>query len=563
MTCVKDIEPQRSIIRLESVLLLYSGKLLSVDERLQRGCPMNMTEIAVYAVGAAVFGYISFLSVLIILPKRLKSENQRQLRRVLGEAEKQAKLIMHDSIERAAAQLQDAREDLEADLQDRATDLKAAEEELDQEEAAVAREQSRVDKRGNEIASITGKVEIVRSEAQAVEGQISEQRQQLVQELGRISQIDPIKYAHGRAADLIAERQIEAQRLLKMLEEEINSSAKKTATRVLLRAQARYAPNFAWPKAINHVELKSEATIERLSMDSTTVFSDLQAVADQVQIEIVRTQNPETPAIIKLAGGFGVHREAARLALEELMLQPGLWGKAQLVFEKHRNEIEAQALKLGQRAMKELKLNNVHPQLMRMVGHLNWRTSYRQNQYLHTLEVAKLAGLLAHELGENVDLAKRSGLFHDIGKTIDYRIEGSHAVISGDYADRFGEPRVVCDTAMSHHNDLQLETTLSYILKTADTLSGARPGARVNLEEGYNIRLSAIDEVVRSFRGIQKIEIMNGGREVHVQVSPEKVGENELPDLSSQIARQIEANVAFPGQIKVMVTRRFEAVAVA
>jgi ribonuclease Y len=152
---------------------------------------------------------------------------------------------------------------------------------------------------------------------------------------------------------------------------------------------------------------------------------------------------------------------------------------------------------------------------------------------------------------------------HDIGKTLDYKIEGSHAVISGDYADRFGESREICDTCMSHHNDLVLETPMSYVLKTADTLSGARPGARVNLEEGYQIRLNAIDDAVRSFRGIGKVAIMNGGREVHVEVNHKKVSESELSDLVGSIARKIEEDVAFPGQIKVLVSRKFEVSSVA
>ena len=198
-----------------------------------------------------------------------------------------------------------------------------------------------------------------------------------------------------------------------------------------------------------------------------------------------------------------------------------------------------------------------------MVGHLNWRTSYRQNQYLHTFEVAKLAGMLAEEIGEDPEAAKRCGLLHDIGKSIDYRIDGGHAVISGDYADRFGEDQVICDTVMSHHNELIIETPMAFVLKTADTWSGARPGARVNLEEGYQIRLSGINESVREFKGTGKIEIMHGGREVHVEVDHRRVKEADLDKLAKDIARKIEENVAFPGQIKVLLNRRYESTAVA
>jgi ribonuclease Y len=198
-----------------------------------------------------------------------------------------------------------------------------------------------------------------------------------------------------------------------------------------------------------------------------------------------------------------------------------------------------------------------------MVGHLYWRTSYRQNQFFHSVEVAKLAGILAHELGVDPNLAKRCGLMHDIGKGIDYRLEGGHAVISADYADRFGEHKMICDAVLSHHNDINLETPLASVLKAADTLSGARPGARVNLELGYQTRLTDINEAVRSFEGVSNVAIMNGGREVHVEVSNKKIKENAIEKLVEAIAKKIEDNVTYPGQIKVLVSRKFEATSVA
>lgn len=524
---------------------------------------MTNNEIIGLVIGSAALGYMSFLAVLFILPRRLKAENVSQRKKIIQEAEQQALRLTQDSLARVNGQIEDAKEELESEVHDRGQDLENAARNLDEQESSIQREQSRVDKRSNEINNVEKRLDSVRSEADSVIVQINDQQKHLIEKLGEVTQIEPNRYAASRADELVNERQLEAQRLIKQLEEELGSTVKKTATRVLLRAQARYAPNFAWPKAVNHVDLKNPSLIEALSDEKCQLVADLRELADQVQIEVVTTQNHEVPAILKLGGGFGLHREAARLTLEEILPQKQTWHKVAQTFEKHRQALDNQALKLGHQAVHELKLQNVHPELARMVGHLNWRTSYRQNQYLHTLEVARFAGMLAFELGEDPDFAKRSGLIHDIGKSIDYRIDGSHAVISGDYADRFGEHRTVCDTAMSHHNDLVLETPLSFILKTADTLSGARPGARVNLEEGYNIRLSAIDDAVRSFKGVQKIEIMNGGREVHVQVSPDRVAEDDLSKLSADIARSIEEQVAYPGTIKVMVSRRFEVVSVA
>ena len=161
------------------------------------------------------------------------------------------------------------------------------------------------------------------------------------------------------------------------------------------------------------------------------------------------------------------------------------------------------------------------------------------------------------------EAAKRVGLLHDIGKAIDYNIEGSHAIISGDFPDRYGESRLICDTVMSHHDDLVVETDLAYVLKSADTLSGARPGARVHLEEGYNIRLEAIHDAVAQFPEVMDTAIMNGGREVHIRVDHTRIKERDLQQLTAKIAAKIKDEVSYPGQIKVLVTRVFESVAVA
>lgn len=325
---------------------------------------------------------------------------------------------------------------------------------------------------------------------------------------------------------------------------------------------SRYAPEFPWPKMLNHVEVESARLADELEANPQ-ILLDIKEIAG-IEIELSRPENPEFNPLLRLSGGAGVDRESARLALQELLGKgASSWSKIGESYARHREGIEQQAIKLGRQAVLALHLDNIHPEVQKLVGYLNWRTSYRQNQYLHSFEVAVLAGVVASELGVDPSDAKRCGLLHDIGKALDYRIEGSHAVISGDYADRFGERRMICDTVMSHHNDLVLETPMAYVLKTADTLSGARPGARVNLEEGYQIRLNAIDEVIRSFPGVTKSAIMNGGREVHVEVNHKRVKDADLQRLSTEIAKRIETDVAFPGQIKVLVTRRFEATSVA
>ena len=326
------------------------------------------------------------------------------------------------------------------------------------------------------------------------------------------------------------------------------------------RVHSRYSPEFIWPRSLNSVEVKDRHKFELLRNDDS-LLRELEEIADGVQVKLL---DDERARVIKLTGGFGLSREAVRLTLNEVLISSrGSWGQAKQAYYRHNMRLEQEALKLGRRACRELRLDNIHTEIQKLVGSLNWRTSYKQNQWYHSVEVAKLAGLLGHELGVDPAQARRCGLLHDIGKAIDYRIEGSHAVISGDYADRFGEERLICDAVMSHHNDLIVETPLAWVLKSADTLSGARPGARVNIEEDYQSRLYAIEDLITGFRGVAKVMIMNGAREIHVDVDQSKVKEAELTDLSQRIAAKLSAELTFPGQIKIILSRRFEATLVA
>jgi ribonuclease Y len=522
----------------------------------------NLVYIIV-ATALVSYGAIIFVS-RILLPRKLKGENNDRKHAVLQDARRRAEVIKQETIRRTEQNLQDMLEDLSEQISARTEDLKVAEAELESQEEFATHAEQRITKQEHEVEIIERKAQSSRDKFQNSQNEVAEARVALIESLEKGGGIVAEDLKKSIAQNRIEKRMLECQKVLKNLEQDVSENARKLASRMLFRTESRYFPNFVWPKAINTVDIPDKNLIETLQLPEITLLADLSSLSEGVTVEVVVNPNENIPPFVKFAGGFGVYREAARLTLEELLkMGNSQWHRSKSIYQKHLSSLQQQALKLGQQAVRELRLDGVHEEIQKMVGYLNWRTSYRQNQFLHTLEVAKLAGLLAHEVGVDPDAAKRSGLMHDIGKTLDYKIEGSHAVISGDYADRFGESRLICDTCMSHHNDLVLETPLSYVLKAADTLSGARPGARVNLEEGYQIRISAIDEVVRSFKGIAKVSIMNGGREVHVEVHHKKVEEGELDDLTKSIARKIETDVAFPGQIKVLVSRRFESNAVA
>ena len=515
-------------------------------------------------LATAAVGYAIFWAMFLYLPTRLKTDEARQRQDIVEDAKKQAAHRQKIEIERLAAERQLIEEQFEGEIHERLEDIKINEEDLESRDRSVQNEEARILKREKDLEANQQRLEAIREAAEAKKAEVDAMRIDLVKSLETKANVEAKSMAKNIYDQLVDSRQMENTKALKSLDEELSATSKKLAQRTMARVMARYAPDFYWPKSLNTVDLEDRSLVDKLAaVEGLAMVADLKEKAE-IEIELLVGQQEHHMPILKLAGGAGVNREAVRLALAELLPKgQAQWGKAGATYDRFRAQLESEAAKLGRAAIREIQLEGIHPEVQKLVGYLNWRTSYRQNQWYHTVEVAKLAGILACELGVDPDAAKRVGLLHDIGKAIDYRIEGSHAVISGDYADRFGESRLICDTVMSHHNDLLVESPLAYVLRAADTLSGARPGARVNLEEGYQLRLSGIDNAVRSFPGIMGISIMNGGREVHVEVNNKRVQDQDLQYLSQMIAKKITEDVAFPGEIKILVTRRFEATAVA
>ncbi len=510
-------------------------------------------------------GYGAFYLLLRILPYLENRENKTQRQEVLAEAERQRSEILRQTQRQSTENETLYREELEAALKQNEENLLSEELQLAEQESSAEAEEQRVLKFELGLEHKKLGVTTLEEQLSAERSRVVDSRYSLISAYEKALNTEAGQVRRELVHNLQENRHLDCQKVIKSLLEELNLSSGKQAKRLLDRVNARYAPNFVWPKNSNVVEVLDDKVLALLSVENCQLLHELGELSG-VSIQVLgNEEGKKLSPIIKFAGGFGVYREAARASLEQLITSnPREWGnRAKGVYNHHKNNLLAQAELLGAKAVESLHLQGIHPEIQKLIGALNWRTSYRQNQWYHTVEVATLAGIIAQEFGVDIDAAKRVGLLHDIGKAIDYRIDGSHAVISGDYADRFGESKTICDTVMSHHADLIVETPLAYILRAADTLSGARPGARVNLEEGYQIRLDAISEVVRSFPGIADFAIMNGGREVHIHVNHKAVKEAVVKALAKDIAKKIEETVAFPGQIKIMVSRSFESSAVA
>ena len=529
-------------------------------------------------------GYGCYRFFLRLAPMYFLSQPRLLASNIAKEAEKQSSRLVKQKPSQKKIQL--AREELEEDikarkeslnhetalLQQRHNELHREEQILSQKEQLVKDLEDRADKVKQQVVSTQSQWE---SSCESVKMALVEKAGSTCEEVTRRIETD---YVHKHT--------LEYQKMCQFMESELNAGAKKKAEAVLANVHARYSPDFSWPKMSNVIgEIKKgdfdslhsdqgsdsfivEELAEMSGVDITAITDKTDRGTDrEAKTETAKTETEGSRVVaMKFAGGFGIFREAAKLTLSEWLTQKKISANSfamEEVYQKHLRKLNKQARMLGKKAITNLGLYDVHPELQYLIGSLNWRTSYRQNQWLHTMEVAVLAGILAEEIGEDASAAKRSGLLHDIGKALDYRIEGSHAVISGDYADRFGEDKLICDTVMSHHSDLVLENPLAFTLMAADTLSGARPGARVNIEEGYQLRLSSISDTVKSFPGVDHMIIMNGGREVHVSVNHQKVSERKARQLAREIADKIEEDVSYPSQIKVQISRVVQSQAVA
>lgn len=522
---------------------------------------MTTTYIIIF-FASLLGGFVLFKILLAVLPKRLAAQNKGQAAEVISEARRQKASIFKSKIKQLEEELELEGEELAADLESAKEELLAEDAMITERLSELSQEDKRLKKIESEVNEIAENVEKTAAEFESLKASHQQMAENLQKKLELAAGESSDRISEALKNNLIEARQIQCQKVLKTLNEEMSSSARKKAQSILDRTHSRYMPDFAWPKNSNLVESNEPGKLELFWEKGQQTVEQMKELAG-IEISAIESNREENVLnSIKVMGGFGIHREAARLTILNLVENKQI-SRAEELYNSHLKRLNQIAKQLGRRATSELRLEGIHPEIEYLIGALNWRTSYRQNQWYHTVEVAVLAGLIANEVGIDPDHAKRVGLLHDIGKAIDYRIEGSHAVISGDYADRYGEDKTICDTVMSHHADLLVETPLAYTLIAADTLSGARPGARVNLEEGYQIRLSAIADVVNSFPGISDMAIMNGGREVHLQVNYKKVSEQKAAHLASEIARKIESDVAYPGQIKVLVSRCFENVTVA
>ena len=358
--------------------------------------------------------------------------------------------------------------------------------------------------------------------------------------------------------NMVSEAKTDAAQMLKDIRDTARLDAKKEAQKIILQAIQRTASDHCVENTVSVLHIQNDEMKGRIIGKEGR---NIRAFEAATGIDVIVDDTPE--AVI-LSGFDPLRREVARLALERLIADGRIHPtRIEEVVEKVRKEVDEELLRTGENAILEAGLHGGHQELLKHIGKMKYRSSYGQNLLAHSIEVAHLTGLIASEFGLDVTLAKRAGLLHDIGKTLDKSIEGPHALVGHDLTKRFGEHPIVVNAVGSHHEDIPMEHPIAAIVQAADAISGARPGARRESVEAYAKRLEHLETLAKSFDGVAQTYAIQAGREIRVIVEHDKVDDLMADQLAHDIAKKIQAEMGFPGQIKVVVIRETRSVAFA
>ncbi|HHW11973.1 MAG TPA: ribonuclease Y [Firmicutes bacterium] len=467
---------------------------------------------------------------------------------ILQEAEREAEAKKRESILEAKEEALRIKNDLDREIRERRNEIQRWEKRIEQKEANIDRKLEALEKKEDNL----NKKE---SELDKLKAELHELKQKEREELEKISGLTVEEAKEFLFSELKKELAQEMAVRVREFEAKIKEEADRKARDIIATAIQRYAADHVAETTVSVVVLPNDEMKGRIIGREGR---NIRALETLTGIDLIIDDTPE--AVI-LSGFDPVRREIARLALERLIADGRIHpARIEEMVEKARKEVETVIKEEGEQAAIEVGIPNLHPELIRLLGRLKYRTSYGQNVLKHSIEVAHLAGMIAAELGADVNVAKRAGLLHDIGKAIDHEVEGPHVTIGADLAKKFRESAAVIHAIAAHHGDIEPNTVEAVLVQAADAISAARPGARRETLESYIKRLERLEKIADSFDGVEKAYAIQAGREIRIMVKPEKVDDAAAAFISREVAKKIESELEYPGQIKVVVIREIRAV---
>lgn len=489
---------------------------------------------------------------------RAKATAEETGKRIIGEAEREADSLRKNAVLSGKEELMKAREAWEGEARHRREEVEREERRVQDRENQLDKKFDLLDQRERDLgrrASDLGRKEKGVGDREAeLERLVADERRRLESLAG----MSATEAKSELIARLEREAEADAANRIREIRESAKRNAEREAKKIVALAVQRIASEHTSEISVSSVSLPNDEMKGRIiGREGRNIRAFELATGVDVVID-------DTPDTVVVSCFDPIRREVARLALEKLVADGRIHpGRIEEVVAKSRREVDAQIVELGERAAYETGIHGLHPELIKLIGRMKWRTSYGQNILDHSKEVAHLAGIMAAELGLDVTMAKRGALLHDVGKVLTHEHEGTHVQLGVEVATKYGEHPLVVNCIAAHHDDVPHESEVSVLVQAADAISGSRPGARREAFETYVKRLEGLEKIASSYRGVDRVFAIQAGREVRVVVTPESVDDTRMAAMAEEIARRIESELQYPGQIKVVLIRETRAVDVA
>ena len=487
----------------------------------------------------------AIVTLLIAVPVTAliaSAQCKKGIEQKIGNADDKAREIIDEALKTAEAKkregLLEVKEESIRTKNELDREIKERRAEVTRYERRVQQKEENIDKKTDAIEKKEAYLAKREEEMRKQKEEISRLNEQRVQELERISGLTSDQAKDYLLKIVEDDVKHESAKMIKEMEHRAKEEADKKAKEYVVNAIQKCAADHVSEATISVVQLPSDEMKGRITLTGVDLIID------------------DTPEAVVLSGFDPIRREVARIALEKLIVDGRIHpARIEEMVEKAQREVETMIKEEGEAAVLEVGVHGIHPELVRLLGKMKFRTSYGQNALKHSIEVAHLSGLLAAELGLDVRLAKRAGLLHDIGKAVDHEMEGSHIQLGAELCRKYKESATVINAVESHHGDVEPTSLIACIVQAADTISAARPGARRETLETYTSRLKQLEDISNNFKGVDKSFAIQAGREVRVMVVPEQISDADMVLLARDISKQIEAELEYPGQIKVNVIR--------
>jgi ribonuclease Y len=505
-----------------------------------------------------VGGILLAMAVVWVRDKKGKAETEtakNTAARILEEAKKDATAIKKEAELHAKDSVLKERAELEKEVRETRRELQNQERRLISKEEGIDKRVDSLDKLQNELAkrdqSLKARERNVEEKVVEYERHVDEARKQLEQVAGLTR--DEAK--RSLIDQMLEDAKLESAKRIRVVEEGAKEEAVRRSQKIVALAIERLAGDFVAERSVTVFPLPNDELKGKIIGREGRNIRALEAATG---IDLIVDDTPET---VVISGHNPIRREIARLSLEKLVSDGRIHpGRIEEVVRKSEQEIEEAIREAGQKAIFDVGVAGVHPEIIKLLGRLKYRYSYAQNVLLHSIEAAFICGAMAAELGLNEKQARRAALLHDIGKAVDHEVEGSHAIIGAELARKYGESPKIVNAIAAHHEDVKAETILAPLVDAADALSGARPGARREMMETYTRRLEELERIVNEFKGVEKSYAVQAGREIRIMVQHDIVSDDEASRMAREVARKIENEMTYPGQVKVTVIREMRAV---